>query len=117
MVAGLFGTFIICQSAGASDSGVNPAVGPGMAADTTAWAVRRERESAVNDGFADPRVGNAAGPATYAFAFPWNLPLLSVIDAPTAPMNNVPASWCVVPRKSCQKPRPAESGCGCADCH
>ncbi len=92
MAAGLPGCFTICQSARAKESGAKPVAGAGVVAEMIAFAVRRASESAVSEGFAEPRLGNRAGPATYAFALPWNLPFVSVIDAPGAPINRVPAS-------------------------
>ena len=64
MVAGLPGCLTICQSAGDSDSGANPAGGVGVVAETIALAVRRASDKPVSDGFAEPKVGNRAGPAT-----------------------------------------------------
>ena len=58
------------QSADAIDNAVKPGAVPRVDAATMALAVRLESDSAVREGFADPSVGKAAGPATYAFAFP-----------------------------------------------
>src|SRR3954451_4362229 len=104
--------FIICQSAATKERGVNPGSAFGAALSIIDAAVRLARENAVADGFAEPRVGNTAGPTAYTLALSWNLQFVSVIEAPGAPMKSVPASWCVPPRGSCQKPRPLASGAG-----
>ena len=52
-----------------------------------------------------------------ALSVPRILPSRSVIElAGASPRKSVPASWCVVPRRSCQKPRPWASGWGCWSC-
>src|SRR5579859_3273224 len=55
----------ICQSANCPVySGLKRAKGVGVNAATTAALVRRASVTPVKDGFAEPTVGNRAGPAT-----------------------------------------------------
>src|SRR5215207_7018187 len=100
------------QSAGSRDSGTKSFGGFPVRSFTSSSAVRCASARAASDGLAEPSMGKIAGPTTYAFVRPWKRPWVSVTDCPAAPMNKVPASWCVVPRPSCHQLRPLTAGCG-----